>query len=192
MSSPSRDFCEVVPSVANAKPFFLYRDDFSIITELVVLWIRMYPLQSRFFFFFWCFPRVLPRPNIVTVRLFHNFFSVGFPPSHYLIMVSRAFLQRHCSALHQFETDKYKWQLSTKAKVGIINNQGFYPISQIFRRNSFLDDFAKPRSRPNSSHAMTASPSFQNVIYGQSVSQKGPDKTRRTIDQIGLIRASLQ
>ena len=44
------------------------------------------------------------------------------------------------------------------------------------------DDFAKPQSRPTSSHAMTASPSVRPKCHiCESVRQKGPDETRRAI-----------
>ncbi len=43
-------------------------------------------------------------------------------------------------------------------------------------------DFAKPQSRPTSSHVMTASPSVRPKCHiWESPRQKGPDESRRAI-----------
>ena len=59
----------------------------------------------------------------------------------------------------------------------LANNFGCFFLS--------LGDFASPRSRPATIHVMTASRSVRELIFWHSVSQKGLDETRRTIDHTG-------
>ena len=59
---------------------------------------------------------------------------------------------------------------------------GFIASRKHFRCFLSLGDFASCQSRLTTSHVMTASRSVRELIFWQSVSRKGLDETRRTID----------